>query len=91
MHVLPSRFRACTNMERFGLIGMIENKKHMEKDLEIMVKNQILNSLIHGSLDNFFDLIYSIHKPERKPNHTDHQAALEQKSKNTLFLKKVQI
>ena len=51
MHVLPSRFRAYANKERFGEIGDDLNQKHMEKDMEIMVKKsniEFFNSWIFG-------------------------------------------
>ena len=45
-YIISSIIRAYPSMERFGLIGMIENKKHMEKIEKRSLRNQILKTIM---------------------------------------------
>ena len=53
VHIISSIIRAYPNMERFGLIGMIENKKHMENIWLKILKIKFPKTIIARDLDQY--------------------------------------
>ena len=54
VHIISSIIRAYPNMERFGLIGMIENKNCMEKDMKKILKIKFSKTIIAMDLIDSF-------------------------------------
>ena len=68
MHDLDSIFRACTIIERFGVIGCKLIQKHVKKIQKDLKKIKYAKPLLHWILLCFVDLMLSLQSQEHKPN-----------------------
>ena len=73
-------------MERFGLIGMIENKKHMENIWLKILKIKFSKPSLQEIWINILNLIHSVYEPDHKPNNVTHAAAQKPENQTWNFV-----